>query len=247
MLQFLKNYHPTSNLQSGAGFTLIELLVVIVIMVTLISVLSINLAGQRDARNLAIAENELVSNIRKIQSYTLSARTPPSGQIAQYYLLKIDITRPQKYTIQAITQAFSQPAVEDMETINLPANIRFAASSPVIITNRLNPATQNIFSSPACAVAAFAAPFGKIILNDGCSPANLTTSPQNLNLSDDYRSKIINFQSNTVCDAGNGNPPIPPVCSASTDSFMIMTLSDFTGAISRRVTINGITGAVSFD
>ena len=231
----------------NSGFTLVELIVVVGIMVILTSVFVLNWAAQRASRDIKIAQNKLVSDIRKVQSYTLSAKTLPSGKYAQYYLLKFNLNEPSKYVIQAISDANSSPQIENVETIDLPANIRLAETNPISISRSLNPTTQTVFSLPPCALMAFAAPFGKVILNDGCSPANLSSSPQGLNLTDDYYAKIINFQSNIACDGNNGNPPNPTVCTASTDSIMTISLTNKDKTVSKTVTVNGITGSVTFN
>src|SRR5437660_331464 len=131
-----------------AGFTLIELLVVISIMVILYTVLVINLAGQRQSRYIRLAQSHLVSNLRKIQAYTLSSHVLTNGQLVQYYLLKFDLTNPTQYKLQAISNLSSAPQIQDLETINLPPNIRLSATSPVSISRQLNPTTQTIHSSP---------------------------------------------------------------------------------------------------
>ena len=223
------------------AFTLIELLVVMSIMVLLAAAFTINLAGQRSSRDLNIAQNELISNLRKIQSSTLSSRLLPSGKTAQYYLLKIDLTKPTQYTILGLYNVTSQPALETVETIKLPPNIQFASgtSSSIIIINRQqNPLVQGLTSTD-CALIAFAAPFGKIIFNDGCT----ASSP--LQLSDDYYSNIINFQNNISC------PTYPPssafaACKASTDSTFTVTLTNLERTLFKSVSVNSITGAVNF-
>lgn len=227
---------------SNFGFTLVELMVVVSIMVILTSVLVINLAGQRQGRDIRIAQTQLVSNLRQAQSFTLSSRTLPNGQTVQYYLIKFDLNKPTQYTLQALSNVSSSPQLQDIQTISLPPNIQLSATNPVSISRSLNPTTQTVHSSPPCALVSFAAPFGKIIFNDGCS----ASSP--LQLSDDYYAKIINFQANVACDGFNGNPPNPAICSASTDSLMTITLSAKDPSIPvKTVTINGITGAVTFN
>src|ERR1039458_864437 len=119
----------THNSQPQQGFTLIELMVVIAIMAILASVLVLNLAGQRSKRDVQISENELVSNIRQIQSSTLSARTLPSGQSVQFYILKFDLSKPGQYKIQAAYNVSSNPLFADVQTITLPPDVVIAATS----------------------------------------------------------------------------------------------------------------------
>lgn len=231
------------------GFTLIELIVVTAIMLVMASFFVLNINSQRDSRNIKIAQNELVSNIRKIQGYTLSSRTLPGNIGVQYYLLKFDLASSRtQYKVQAVYDANSSPKLADVETINLPQNIEIATTSAanlsISISRPLNPTVQPIYTD--CALVAFAAPYGKTIFDDGCNittPGNLPS----LSLSDAYWAKIINFQNNVACDGNNGNPANPAICSASTDSVMTITVSNKARTLYKNVYINGITGAVTFD
>ncbi len=236
-------YNDSQSVKSGAGFTLIELMVVVTIMMLLSSAMILNLNGQRGARDLKIAENELVSNIKKVQSYTLSRRSLPSGNNADYYLIKFDLSNPSQYTIQGMYNTNSTPHyLENVETINFPPNIRIAPSSlnPISILRQTTPTTQY---PSACGLVAFVAPFAKVILNDGCHQAGWVANNNNDNsISDDYE-KIIEFSNNLDCGVGS----TPPPCTRSADSKMTIMLSTADGSLTKIVTINGITGAVTFN
>ena len=106
------------SFQNNFGFTLIELMVVVTIMVILATVMVINLAAQRTSRDIKIAQNQLVSYIRQAQSYTLSARTLPSGESVQFYVLKFDLNKPTQYTLEAVYNVSSSPQLQDIQTIN---------------------------------------------------------------------------------------------------------------------------------
>jgi prepilin-type N-terminal cleavage/methylation domain-containing protein len=231
---------------SNIGFTLIEMMVVVAIMVMLATAIVINLASQRAGRDVRIAQNQLVSYIRQAQSYTLSSRNLPNGQPAQFYVLKFDLSNPTQYTLEAIYNVSSSPQLQDIQTINLPPNIQIAAIAPA--TNPIaidrsqasdtvnQPGNSTYLQTPTCALMAFAAPFGKIIFNGGCTQSGW--DPNN----DDYE-KIVNFQTNVICNSFN----VPQTCSASTDSLMTITLSDSGKTVSKTVTVNAITGAVTFN
>ena len=221
-----------------SGFTLIELLVVLSIMVLLTAVFTVNLSAQRQARDMKIAQNQLISNLRKTQSYTLSARALPSGSAGQYYVLRFDLASPTLYTILGISNSSGAQTVENVETITLPSTVKLSALS---VSRSLNPVSQTIWTN--CAAAAFVAPYAKVIFNDGCTPKNTSSNPLILGVSDDY-TKIVNFLTNVPCDGNNGNPPSPTYCTASTDSKMVVTLSSNDNSISSRVLINGITGVI---
>jgi len=246
----IKDAKQAGLVKSGAGFTLIELMTVVTIMVILAAVMIINLAGQRTRRDLNIAQNQLVSYIRQAQSYTLSARTLPNGQPVQFYALKFDMATPTQYTLEAISNVSSSPQLTDIQVIKFPANIQIATVTPgtypIVIDRTAANDTFYTFAgsstplqaiaSGGCALLAFAAPFGKVIFNGGCTQSGW--DPNN----DDYE-KIVNFQTNVVCNSFNS----PQTCSASTDSIMTIILSDSGKTVSKTVNVNAITGVVTFN
>ena len=245
----MENLQPTTyNLQPQQGFTLIELMVVIAVMAILASVLVLNLAGQRAKRDVQISENELVSNIRQIQSSILSAKTLSSGQSVQFYMLKFNLQKPGQYTIQAAYNVSSSPRLADVQTIILPPDVVIASrtpgSYPITIDRSATLDTVNTsgpnqyLQTPTCGLLAFAAPFAKVLMDSGCAIAG----PPNIASGDDYY-YLINFQTNLPCQASNN----PVGCNVSTDSNMSITLTDTGHTYSKTVTINGITGAVSFN
>ncbi len=212
-----------SNQKYIQGFTLIELIVVLAIMGLLIGAVIANYAGQRSPRNLRIAQNELVTNIRKLQSYTLSARDLPSNGPAEYYVMKIDTATPALYTLQAIYNTKNPPAqVQALETINLPQTIRFAQNNPVTI--------NGVPLANGCLLIAFKLPFGKVIVNDGCT---LSAPPSTIGAGDDY-SKLTTFISNS------------PGASTSTDVPVVIKLTDTDGTIFNTVNLSATTGGVTF-
>jgi len=248
------------SVKSGAGFTLIELMTVVVIMAILLTAIVINLAGQRESRDIRLAENLLVSNIRMIQSNTLSARTLPNGQSPQFYAIKFDLSKPTQYTIEAIYNVSSSPRLLDIQTVQLPNNIQFASVNPPVFPIMIDRyASQDAYpdqgtgglphdgylqpvGANACALLAFAAPFGKVIFNGGCSPVSPASMPYAIQSADDYQ-KIINFSGNTACDISGA----PAACSASTDSIMTITLTNAGNTLSKTITVNAVTGSVSFN
>ncbi len=215
----------------------------VTISALLFTALIININGQRAPRDIKIAQNELVSNIRKAESYTLSSRNLPSGEPVQYYVMKFDLNKPTQYIIQGIFNVNTSPQIQDIETIKLPVNVKITAIS---ISGRLqSPATQTISSVNGCAMVAFVAPYGKVLFNNGCSPITLPSNPYTLVAGDDYQ-KFVNFQTNVACVFET--PPNPAACSASTDSFMTITLTNVAKAgLQKQIIINSITRGVSFD
>lgn len=218
---------------STLGFTLVELLVVLSIMAMLGAFMIANLAGQRVARNIKIAQNELVTNLRKIQSYTLSSRSLSGNQQVQYYVMKFDLAKPSQYTIEAVYNISTSPLLKDVETINFPTGIRLAFAAPLQITRSSPFSAQTAAYPSGCALVAFATPFAKAYFNNGCSIAAAPSINTTTNPFDDY-GRIINFSTNAES------------YSASTDSLMTITINDQNNTVSKTVTVNGITGLIGF-
>ncbi|HEX3099356.1 MAG TPA: type II secretion system protein [Patescibacteria group bacterium] len=135
-----------AKIQSQAGFTLIELLAVLAIMTLIMGALAIDFASQRTKRNIVLAKNETVTNLRKAQSYTLSSRDISAGVPAKYYVVNFT-TNSTSYTIDSIDNNYSYHSA--VETINLPTNIKVSS-------------IQSNGSTYTCMQIVFSAPFGKI-------------------------------------------------------------------------------------
>jgi prepilin-type N-terminal cleavage/methylation domain-containing protein len=162
-----------------SGFTLMELLVVISIMGLVASIFIVNFAAQRGPRNLRIAQNELVTNIRKIQSYTLASRTSPGGKGVKYYYLQLRTDSPNNasYPIKSIDSDYS---VESIETINLPSGIVVQLSTGSPQGLQLAQPVGATATYPTCTQIAFGAPFGKVYLDSSCSMPTLATDVSSL-------------------------------------------------------------------
>ncbi len=221
----LKNQNLKPNLIFNAGFTLIELLVVIAIMGILAGFMVLNIAGQRGPRNLKIAQSQQVTNIRKIQSYTLSSRNLSANIPAAFYVIKFDRSKPRQYIIQAMYDITSAPKLTDIETINFPENVSLADVNPIEIDREPTGSSGNDQKPALCALAAFKLPYAKIINNDGCTFSNFNN--------DDY-AKIKNFVTNN------------DTITVSADSIMTIKLYEKQSSLTKTVTINGISGLISF-
>ncbi len=216
-----------------AGFTLIELLVSISIMVIISTLIIVNLAGLRAGQKLKIAENELVTNLRKVQNYTLTSRVVGGNQAVQYYIIKFDLSNPYQYVIQAMYDVSSSPKLNDnIETIYLPSGIRFSSASPVIITRPVSPFSQTPDPVSGCVLIAYKLPFAQTLLSNGCKRNNFADAS-----TDDYKN-ILNFVGNVTGLPGN---------TVSADSRIDIKLSDEKGTITKTVTVQGVSGLISFD
>lgn len=227
--------HDFGQDQNNAGFTIMELLVVLLIMGTLFSFVLVNIGGKKGVRNLKLAQSQLVSDIRKIQSYTLSSRSIPGGQPTQYYLLKFDMRYPDRYFIQAIFDKDTAPGgngkLITVETIPLPQGVKFDLSSVPWVVNRPDNPPPNIsLNSTECGLLAFKAPFAKTYMAKGCSP-NPATEPYVILGTDDY-SQIVNFN-------GEDN-------TSSKNSTLVITLREGQTNQTRTITVQASNGLVTF-
>ena len=157
----------SNKIYSQAGFTLVELLAVLAISSLLLGALVIDFAGQRGRRNLVLAKNETITNLRKVQSYMLSSRNISPGVPAKYYIATLT-SGSASYTIQAVDNDFMYH--DNIETINLPSKVnistlaipsdngdRSGEAITIIVDEQTIQAT-----SYNCIQIIFSAPFGKM-------------------------------------------------------------------------------------
>ncbi len=208
--------------KSGAGFTLIELLVVLAIMAVILGLVIIDFSKYRPERDLKIAQNELVTNIRKVQSYSLFSRNVGSVKPAQYYVVKFAISTPDRYFIQAITDATSAPKLNEAETVLLPKNIVLDTNSPLTITRPVVPLSV----SPTCVLVSFKSPFGRTYMN---YPCDITFPP--FQSTDSYRQIMDHI--NNVANV-----------SVSVDTDLVITLKAKNSTSTKKVLVKGVTGLV---
>lgn len=166
------------------GFTLTELLVVIFMMSLLATLFVANYNALRGPRNLRIAQNELVSNLRKAQSYTLSGRNNTNNNATKYYLLKFNIcsVSPCSYTVQVIDS--TQPnVITNLEVVSLPPGITI----PTLALEQPAGASAVLVN---CVQVAFSVPFSKIYVDSTCNFENLYSSPATLNTLSNARAEV---------------------------------------------------------
>ena len=147
-----------ARVESERGFTLTELLVVLAIMGVFFGLILANYAGMRGKRDIKIAQNELTTNIRKVQSYALSSRDTSVGPV-KLYVLKFDTTNPSQYLIEAVQTDYS--LTTPLETVNLPTGVTIES---VTLAQPLG-GTE---TKPPCLQVAYALPFNKMYADSEC-------------------------------------------------------------------------------
>ena len=149
------------------GFTIIELLVVIAIMGLVATLLVINFNTTRSRRNLALGANELVTNVRKTQSYALSARDVSPNLPAKYYVLQFDFSTPGIYKILAIDTNYAATP-KTVETINLPVDVVLDQNLSALV----QPISGGTTTHPGCLQVLFGLPYGRIYMAGSASPCS---------------------------------------------------------------------------
>mgnify|MGYP001194382242 CR=1 FL=1 len=208
------------------GFTLVELLVVIAIMGILVGFMIVNLGQQRGPRNLRIAQNQLVTDLRKIQSHTLSSRVLPNGQPVQFYLIKIDINQPDRYFVQGIYDKDKtlNGRLKDVETVRLPQGVTLDSLSIS------NPSLSG--NTKSCYLIACKAPCARVVVNRGGDQAAPVSEPDDIANTDDY-SKLSNFYTDTNY--------------TSNDSVVVIKLKEAQIGTAKTVTVQAVNGLVIFE
>ncbi len=165
-IDLYKNYEMKqkySKTKYQLGFTLIELLVVISIMGILATLMIVNFAGQRVSRSLLLAKNETVTNIRKVQSYTLSSKNIFEDVPAKYYVIHFE-SGSGIYYIDAIDNTYKYHSITDkgalpgvLESITLPGDLYFSDLRVALSTD-----PEGKSQSYRCLDIIISTPFGKM-------------------------------------------------------------------------------------
>lgn len=218
MLNFGKTKIQPKN---SLGFTAIELMVVVAIIAVMAGLVIADYNSQRSERTLRIAQNELVTNVRKVQSYSLFSQSLANNKPAQYFVLKFSTSTPDRYYIQAISDVSSAPTLHTIETVLLPSRVKISGIS----------LTSPIWSpsvGPSCALLAFKSPYAKLYASSSCNPVSVA-SVYTITNTDDYR-KLIDY-------SGNVSP-------ISADADTVITLSIVGSTSTKKVLIKGVVGLV---
>lgn len=155
----------SDKISSQAGFTLVELLVVLAIMALVSTALVIDFSRQRGPRNIVLAKNETITNLRKVQSYMLSSRNLPKDNTpVKYYIATFKVRGDDEkqainsYTIDAVDNDYVFNS--GLETISLPTSVSVSK-----LTIHRDAGVKGEPNEYGCMQIIFSAPFGKMYVN----------------------------------------------------------------------------------
>jgi len=155
------------------GFTLIELLISIFIIVTLTSLFLANFRGQTRQRAVNSATNNLISDLHKIQSFSLSSRDVTPGNPASQYATTI-ANNGTNYSLLGYNNAVP-PTATTVGTTLFPTG--------VIINSIAITKADGTVVNPTSVTLGFKIPFGKVIVNYTGSATNEVNDVARIKLS----------------------------------------------------------------
>lgn len=163
LITIWRNFNTKDNSQ---GFTVVELLVVFLIIVLLSSVIIVNWNNQTPRRSLTISQNEVTTNIRRVQSYAVSSRNINATVSAKFYYLKFQKNQG-VYSLDGSDGAVNPVYYSDLEKYNLPSGI-------VVSDIALTSTNGGSNLSPNCLLLAVSVIYGKsYFLSDVCDASAL--------------------------------------------------------------------------
>jgi len=148
----------------NSGFTLIELLVVIFIMVTLTSVFLVNFGSQSGPRSLTVAKNNLVSNLRRMQSHAISSKDSTATAPSKYYSL----------TLSSVVGSYNNYGLKTYDSSNVVTNLSTEQLiAPVIVKQILVTKSDSTTLNPTSIEIFYSVPFARMLLSTaGGGPSN---------------------------------------------------------------------------
>lgn len=204
------------------GFTIIELLVVIAIMGLMAGIGVPSFIVWRERQDISTAQRELVTNLQKARSFSLSGRRM-TGNVSKYYALRVSTTNPTQYTLEGIAynpsgsgdlvyDGASKPVLENWK---LPGRVTISS-----ISYERPAGTPQ--STPTCLLFAFALPYGNTYIDTNNADG----------LDDDSACDFFS----TYTDSGKLN--------GYANGKATITLSRPGGTLTKTVTVNGMTGQI---
>jgi len=159
-----------------SGFALIEILVVLFISLTILGIAIFNYHSGRGKYNLDDAINELATNIRQTEHWSISGKTYQGNFPQGGYGIFFTKTNPSSYTIFAdSSQDHNYQPSEEVEVISLPPHIEILSLSPSSPLNIVfQPPWPDIYVNSSTSTSA------TIILRDTTtgSTKSITVNPQ---------------------------------------------------------------------
>ena len=160
------------------GFTLWEMLFVVGILAVFYALVIGNFGQARVSQNLKIGQNELVTNIQKARSYSLSGRQM-NGFVPKFYIVRLETSanggNPRGYAMQGIANDtnnnldvyYDGNPNANLENSNFPQNV---------FVQELMISRGGINYFPSCVQVAFAAPYGKTYIDETCAINQIYTN-----------------------------------------------------------------------
>jgi prepilin-type N-terminal cleavage/methylation domain-containing protein len=142
---------------SQNGFTLIELVVTISIMALVLSLTLANLNGTELNRNNTIAQNVFISDMHKIQTFSLNSADYTPGVIpASSWSVHINSSTPTSYDLQ-VTDNNLISNTKVYSTTNLPKKITFSTLQVITAIGSCFDANDLVIN--------FTVPYGRILMS----------------------------------------------------------------------------------
>ncbi len=176
-------YQKQLKHKMNAGFTLIELLVTMAILAAFYGLIMANFAAWRGPQYIKVSANELATNINKVHSSSLSAKSL-NGNPARLYVLEFSLTNPTSYKIQGLE-------------INSPVDVfhdsieKVVFSGGVVIQDIVLTDKNGGVSHPNCLQLAFTLPFGQAYMNSACDFSTEKTDSTLANLANSQLTLVL--------------------------------------------------------
>ncbi len=156
------------------GFTLIELLVTMAILALFYGLVMANFASWRGPQYIKVSANELATNISKVHSSALSAKSL-NGDPAKLYTLEFSKVTPSSYKVQGLEVTSTGNIFQDsIEKIVFPGAV---VIQDIVLTDK-----NGSVSHPNCLQLAFTLPFGQAYMNSACDFSTAKTDSALANL-----------------------------------------------------------------
>lgn len=160
---------------SESGFTLWEMLFVVAILAVFYGLILTNFSTARVAQNLRSGQNELITTIQKLHSYSLSGRQIQAFS-PKFYILKIQAPGSGASTTQYAVQGVAYDSVNDVDRIydgSANPNLETIFFPQTVSVKEMKLVVKGIAKpDPTCAQIMFSVPYGRAYINENC--ANLT-------------------------------------------------------------------------